>query len=451
MRLTRPSSSSSPEVPPRRAVGRWVHRFATVVLLLSGSFRARSSILLYRPVGLPFRGRPRRREVRAEEVAHDRQRLRGVRRTGTSSSRRTSSSPASPSTCATARSGRRTSRSSRGSRTAPGSSGGCTPRASRAGRSRGTARPAGACPRVTPRRSSRTWTSTASTCRSCTRTCRCSGCTPTTTSCRWRTPASTTTTSPSGSRRSSRGSCPRRRFPITDVDDAVAEIERVAALGLPRDPAAGHPTQAVLLARLRSRVGRDRGQRPARVLPHPDRRREGERPRVHHAQGRDGVGRDGEQADDREVGVEADDHAVDLQHVRAATAHLRAHRRRRPRAVPGPPLRAHRVQRALARVVGGRDGQVLGHRDRPGRRLVARVLGRHPTGRRPADDGAAVPPEREVAVPAEAERIRAAPVPRAVPGRPRRRGVPAPHRRVERSCGATTTRTRKGRSAAAAS
>ena len=35
----------------------------------------------------------------------------------------------------------------------------------------------------------------------------------------------------------------------------------------------------------------------------------------------------------------------------------------------------------LASLVGS-DGQVLGHRHRPGRRLVARVLGRHP----PADD-----------------------------------------------------------------
>ena len=53
--------------------------------------------------------------------------------------------------------------------------------------------------------SSRTWTSTASTPRCCTRTCRSSGSSPTTTRCRSRTPASTTTTSSSGSRRTSTG------------------------------------------------------------------------------------------------------------------------------------------------------------------------------------------------------------------------------------------------------
>ena len=39
--------------------------------------------------------------------------------------------------------------------------------------------------------------------------------------------------------------------------------------------------------------------------------------------------------------------------------------------------------------------------------------------------------EREVAVPAHAERVRAAPVPRVVPGRSRRDRVPAHHRRVD--------------------
>ena len=70
---------------------------------------------------------------------------------------------------------------------------------------------------------------------------------------------------------------------------------------------------------------------------------------------------------------------------------------------------------------------------------------------RPAEHGAAVPPEREVAVPADAERVRAAPVPRLVPGRSRRRRVPARHRVVDASCGATTTRTPRERSAAAGS
>ena len=79
--------------------------------------------------------------------------------------------------------------------------------------------------------SSRTWTSTASTPRCCTRTCRCSGSSPTTTRCRSPTPGSTTTTSSSGSRRTSTGSRPPRPIPLTDIGDAVAEIERVAAGG----------------------------------------------------------------------------------------------------------------------------------------------------------------------------------------------------------------------------
>ena len=129
--------------------------------------------------------------------------------------------------------------------------------------------------------------------------------------------------------------------------------------------------------------------------------------------------------------VEADDHAVRLRPDGPAAGHVRADRRRRPRALPRPALRADRVQRALARVAGGRDGQVLGHRDRPGRRLVARALGRQPRRQRPAQHGAAVPAEREVAVPADAERVRAAPVPRLVPGRPRGRRMPARHRAVD--------------------
>ena len=53
------------------------------------------------------------------------------------------------------------------------------------------------------------------------------------------------------------------------------------------------------------------------------------------------------------------------------------------RALPRPALRADRVQRALAGVAGREHGQVLGHRHRPGRRLVARASG---TTTRPDDD-----------------------------------------------------------------
>ena len=68
-----------------------------------------------------------------------------------------------------------------------------------------------------------------------------------------------------------------------------------------------------------------------------------------------------------------------------SAAHLPAHRRRRARALPRPPLLADRVQRPLAGVARRRHGQVLGHRHRPGRRLVARQVGRHPPDGRPAD------------------------------------------------------------------
>ncbi len=57
---------------------------------------------------------------------------------------------------------------------------------------------------------------------------------------------------------------PTAPVPLTDVDDAVAEIERVAAAGFRADPAAGDPADAVLLARPRPGVGRGAGQRRAR-------------------------------------------------------------------------------------------------------------------------------------------------------------------------------------------
>ena len=48
---------------------------------------------------------------------------------------------------------------------------------------------------------------------------------------------------------------PTAPMPITDIADAVAEIERVAAGGLPGDPAAGDAAGALLLARLSTRSG----------------------------------------------------------------------------------------------------------------------------------------------------------------------------------------------------
>ena len=79
------------------------------------------------------------------------------------------------------------------------------------------------------------------------------------------------------------------------------------------------------------------------------------------------------------------------------------------------------------------------------------VLGRHPPRRRPTGHGAAVPPERQVAVPA---RRRASTC--GASSTCRSRTIPSPSRAgtspgCRRSCGATTTRTPKARSAGAAS
>ena len=65
----------------------------------------------------------------------------------------------------------------------------------------------------------------------------------------------------------------------------------------------------------------------------------------------------------------------DLQHDRPAAGHLPAGRRWRRRALPRSALRTHRIQCALAGVARGKHGQVLDHRHRPGRRLVARRTG----------------------------------------------------------------------------
>ncbi len=220
---------------------------------------------------------------------------------------------------------------------------------------------------------------------------------------------------------------------------------------LPGHPPAGGPAEALLLTGLRSRVGGGPGQRRARVHPHPDRWREGQRPRVHHAQGRHGERRTGQPADDREVRLEADDHPVDLQHDRPAAGHLRAHRRRGARALPRPPLRTDRVQRPLAGLPGGQHGQVLGHRDRTGPRLVARRLGRHPPRQRAERDRAALPAEREVALSrsGRASTSSASSTSRSRTTRWRSPAGTSPGCR--RSCGATTTRTPRGRSAAARS
>ena len=171
---------------------------------------------------------------------------------------------------------------------------------------------------------------------------------------------------------------PTAPVPITDIDEAVAEIERVAAAGF----------RAILLPATPPKPYYSRDFDPVWAAAQAN----GVHVFIHTQTGGVKVndpsattlkvvmesGGAGQPADDREVGVEADDHAVRLRPDGPAAGHLRADRRRRPRALPRPALRADRVQRPLARVVGGQHGQVLGHRHRPGRRLVARGTGTTP-------------------------------------------------------------------------
>ena len=117
---------------------------------------------------------------------------------------------------------------------------------------------------------------------------------------------------------------PTAPIPLTDIGDAVAEIERVAAGGFRAILLPATPPMHYYSRELDPVWEAASGQRAAGLLPHPDRRREGQRPVVHHAQGRHGKRAAGQPADDREVGRQAHDHAGHLQHDRAAADHLRA-------------------------------------------------------------------------------------------------------------------------------
>ena len=78
---------------------------------------------------------------------------------------------------------------------------------------------------------------------------------------------------------------PTAPIPLTDIGDAVAEIERVAAGGFRAVLLPAIAADALLPTRVRPGVGRRPGQRHERVRPHPDRRHQGQRPRGAHAQG----------------------------------------------------------------------------------------------------------------------------------------------------------------------
>ena len=172
---------------------------------------------------------------------------------------------------------------------------------------------------------------------------------------------------------------PTAPIPLTDVDDAVAEIERVAAGGF----------RAILLPATPPRPYYSREFDPVWAAAQAN----GVHVFIHTQTG--GVKVNDPEAVTLKVVMEnaaqvnqpvteksASKRMVDpghLQHHRPPAGHLPAHRRRRARALPRPPLRAHRVQRPLAGLAGGQHGQVLDHRDRPGPRLVAGRLGRHPS------------------------------------------------------------------------
>ena len=168
---------------------------------------------------------------------------------------------------------------------------------------------------------------------------------------------------------------PTAPIPLTDVDDAVAEIERVAAGGF----------RAILLPATPPKPYYSRDFDPVWAAAQAN----GVHVFIHTQTG--GVKVNDPESTTLKVVMENAEQVnqpmtekaaskrmitqCDLQHDRPPAGHLPAHRRWRARALPGPPLRPDRVQRPLAGVAGGQHGQVLGHRDRPGRRLVARRTG----------------------------------------------------------------------------
>ena len=141
-----------------------------------------------------------------------------------------------------------------------------------------------------------------------------------------------------------------------------------------------------------------------------------------------------------------------MQHDRPAADHLPAHRRRRARALPRPALLAHRVQRPLARVARRLAWTSAGSPASARTPTGGSATGTTPARRRPAAAWRSCSRLNEKwPYPLHAERVRAAPVPRAVPGRPRRRRLPAHHRAVDDRVGQRLPARRRARSAAARS
>ena len=284
-RLMRPSSSSSPQSPQVEPGGRCCHRFVTVRPPLvrcsvpTGWSSVATGVRAVREARFRYAG-GHRMTKQDFVVSADGHLLEPIDLFKT----RLPEAPARPRGVG---GGLRDRAARRGRR--PASSGGCTRRGTRAGRSRGTARRAGGRPRATPSSSSRTWTSTASTSRCMHPNLSLFGLYSddhelSMAHARVYNDYVVERFTPYFDRLA-----PTAPIPLTDVDDAVAEIERVAAGGLPGDPAAGDAADAATTPATSTRCGRP--PRPTAcsvVLPHPDRRREGQRHRGDHAQGRDG-------------------------------------------------------------------------------------------------------------------------------------------------------------------
>ena len=246
---------------------------------------------------------------------------------------------------------------------------------------------------------------------------------------------------------------PTAPVPLTDVGDAVAEIERVAARGVPGDPAAGDVAGAVLVATSSSRCGpRRSAERRARVLPLRDRRRQGRRGGVADAAPGARDGRRAEPADGRRLASKRMMAPVRLQHHQPAADHHRADRRRR---APSATRSCTSASSSSTRTGSRRSWARWTRRGSP-------ASARTPTGgsatgtrSRPADDQPQMARMFDVnekwPYPLQAERVRAAPVPRVVPGRPGRRRVRVTSRVCRRSSGAPTTPMPKEHSAAASS
>ena len=272
-RLMRPSSSSSPQSPQVEPAGRCFHRFAMVPppASCSGWYRCVPTRYLltlrcaYRPDGLRL-------------VAHDEARFRRLRRRAPPRADRPVPHPPAeaPARPRGVGGGLRDRAARRGRR--PRSSGGCTRRASRAGRSRATARPAGACPRATPSIILEDMDLDGVDVQVMHPNLSLFGLYSddhelSMAHARVYNDYVVERFSPYFER-----IAPTAPIPLTDVDDAVAEIERVAAGGFRAILLPAVAAAAVLLARLRPGVGGRAGQRRARVHPHPDRWREGQRP-----------------------------------------------------------------------------------------------------------------------------------------------------------------------------